>query len=601
MCGISGVLTHRPWAFSPDASAVVARMTKGLIHRGPDAEGLWSAPDSVCHLGHRRLSVIDLSTAANQPMISADGRFAIAFNGEIYNFRNLRAHLETKGVSFRTSSDTEVLLQCFIAEGPAAFQRFDGMFAVAIYDTREKVLTLARDRAGEKPLYYVASPDYFAFASELRPLLSLPGQSPRLSERGLALYMALRYVPPPFTIVDTVAKLEAGAVMQIDAAGRRTSTRFFRFDIDDAAAARPRDLDAYGEEIEAALQDSLTARLNSDVPLGAFLSSGVDSSLVCAILTQRMKRPVKSFTIGFEGDASSEHTAARAIARHLGTDHRDYVFGVSDFERICAEIGTLLDEPNGDRSCVPTFLLSQFAREHVTVAISGDAGDELYAGYGRYLAFTTGNAKTVWPSAEAIPRSYFERALPVFPWPAIRETLPESFAHVLAFADSQAPLFTRAGRTMLNALRLMDFESYLPGSVLAKVDRMSMRHGLEVRTPYLSPAMLSLSSGAHVSACVDETGLQKAVLRRLLAKYLPRTHVEAPKLGFGMPKSVFLNNAARVKGEIAKALPVLAETSVFASPRERADRFVAAAFANTNAAWSTIVLAKWIESVGTPL
>ncbi|MDX2224361.1 MAG: asparagine synthase (glutamine-hydrolyzing), partial [Rhodospirillaceae bacterium] len=509
----------------------------------------------------------------------------------------LRADLEARGVRFTTASDTEVLLKAFIAEGPEVFARLDGMFAVAIYDTAAKVLTLARDRAGEKPLYTVSTPHYFAFASELRPLLSLPGFDVRLSADSVALYLALRYVPAPRSLVEGIAKLEPGCVMQVDAEGRVSTRRYFNFALDDRIDQTAADIAPFAEEVEAALQESLTNRLNSDVPLGAFLSSGIDSALVCAILTRRMNRPVKTYTVGFADDPESEHAAARSIAAALGTEHHDYIFGAADFDRICDDIGTLLDEPNGDRSCVPTYLLSQFARQHVTVTISGDGGDELFAGYGRYAAFVNKHAQAQWPNAGAVARAYFEQALPVMPWPGIAAIVPDGAAAVPRFADGFGRLFAAPGRQLLHALRVLDFESYLPGAVLAKVDRMSMRHGLEVRTPYLAPALFGLSGRASLSACVGG-GLQKAVLRRLAARYLPEVHVRAPKKGFGMPKSVFLNNIDRVRTELQRSHGILAETGFFRARAGSADALATWAGRNINAIWATIVLAKWVESVG---
>ncbi len=598
MCGIAGLLNFdRRRLATEAATALIGRMNKSQVHRGPDAEGAWVDRDGYCHLGHRRLSIIDLAASANQPMMGAQGRYVVVFNGEIYNYKVLRAELEARGVVFRTQSDTEVLIEAFAAYGHDAFTRCDGQFAVAIFDTTTKRLVLARDRAGEKPLYFTARPGLFAFASELRALLELPGPSPVLSEQSLALYMALRYVPAPGTIFEGIHKLEPGSVLEVGPDGEMRKGRYFTFEIDDAAAAKPQDIAQFADEVEDALEESLRDRLNSDVPLGAFLSRGIDSSLACAILAKRMNRPVKSFTIGFEGDERSEHVAAADIAAHLGIEHRSFVFGASDFDRTSAECGRLLDEPNGDHSCIPVYLLSQLAREEVTVAISGDAGDELYAGYGRYMVFMQQNKERAWHGGGDIAAAYLETMLPVYPWAAIRETLPGGMGAVTAFADSMGGVFARHGRTMLNAVRLLDFQSYLPGQVLAKVDRMSMRHGLEVRTPYLSPRMLALSSRATSTACVDQSG-QKAVLRRILGKYLPPVHALAPKQGFGMPRSVFVNNADRIKSELGAAFGVLSATSFFQARPGKAEVFVKSAVNNANAIWSTMVLSRWIESLG---
>lgn len=597
MCGISGLLQLRPHAGPAEPRAIVARMNDTLRHRGPDADGLWSSTDGLCHLGHRRLSIIDLSTAANQPMADSSGRYVVVFNGEVYNFKELRKRLEARGVRFQTNSDTEVLLEGFIAEGPALFKDIDGMFAAAIYDSQTGTLTLARDGAGEKPLYYYRGDGFLAFASELRTLLTIPNQGFRLSEAGLALYMALRYVPPPYSIVRGVKKLAPGTVMQITRDGATTETRFFSFAAGPFAPETAQSPEAYSQAVEDALAASLEARLNSDVPLGAFLSAGVDSALACAVLTKRLKRPLKTFTVGFEGDPGSEHIAAADIARTLGTEHREFIFGKTAFEQICDKIGGLLDEPNGDRSCVPTYLLSQFAREHVTVAISGDGGDELFAGYSRYLGFANLAGKQTWPNAAAIVRAYFQNALGVFPWPAIPEVARHDAQAVLTFIDGFAPIFAAPGRSLLDAQRILDFESYMPGAVLAKVDRMSMRHGLEVRTPYLTGPLYDLSRRANLPMLLGPEG-QKATLRRLLARHLPMNHVTAPKKGFGMPPSVFLNNKERVVAELGKAHGVLSQTAFFKERPGCAEALAKWAPSNTNSIWATIALAKWVESVG---
>jgi len=580
-----------------EVDALVARMNAAIAHRGPDAEGRWSDEKNRCHLGHRRLSVIDLSAAANQPMHDATGRYAVVFNGEIYNFKVIRKTLEDRGHVFRTQSDTEVLLQAFIVFGRAAFEKFDGMFAVAIYDTQTGLLTLARDRAGEKPLYYATANDYFAFASELRSLLFLPGFEYRLSGAAMALYMGLRYAPAPYSMLENIHKLEAGCVMEVEATGVSRIHRYFRFTIDDTVAQEERTPQAYVERVEAALEESIRLRLISDVPLGAFLSGGIDSSLACAILTQRMKIPVKTYTIGFEADADSEHFAARKISSVLGTEHHEIILAASDFERVIGRIGDILDEPSGDRSCVPMFLLSEFARQHVTVAISGDGGDELYAGYGRYIAFLNQHGKTPWRDHDQAVQTYLQVGLPVFSWQGIRDTLPEEWMALPEFAHRYVDVFAAPNRLLIHALRAFDFETYMPGSVLTKVDRMSMQHGLETRTPYLSPAMYELSRRASVAACI-EGNQPKATLRRLAARYLPPEIVNAPKRGFGMPGSVFLQNRERVGAELARSREVLNATNFFGARSRSAETFCKWAMQNTNSVWSTVSLTRWIESVG---
>jgi asparagine synthase (glutamine-hydrolysing) len=600
MCGIAGYLNFNP-ARAPDAiQATIARMNRRIAHRGPDDRGQWADPDNLCHLGHTRLSVIDLSAAGHQPMHSADGRYVISFNGEIYNYRNLRQQLEKLGHQFHTGTDTEVILAGFAVDGVDFFTVVDGMFALAIFDRETGITTLARDRAGEKPLYYAAGEGFLAFASELRALLEVEELPVTLSESALALYFTLRYVPDPDTILTPVKKLEPGCVLQVTRDGRQSLNRYYSFEIDQAHEVGPDRLSKYVDTLEEALSEALTDRLNADVPLGAFLSSGVDSALACALLAKKLGKTVKTFTIGFEGDPGSEHIAARDIATRLGTEHREHIFGAADFDRICGDIGKLLDEPNGDRSCVPTYLLAEFTRQHVTVAISGDAGDELFGGYSRYPAFAVAYDRDRSGRAPAMVQTYIERGLPVFAADAVREALPQGYDAVLDFYDRYAPVFMHLGRPALHSLRQLDFRTYLPGAVLAKVDRMSMQHALEVRTPFLSPRLLGLASRAGLGLCWNGK-MQKLALRHLLARYLPAPHVQAPKKGFGMPPSVFFNNQARLEQELRQAHRRLGETRFFTQRPGALDRLFRAAGNGINAIWATIVLAKWVDSVERPL
>lgn len=600
MCGIAGYLNFNEARSSADIQATLGRVNAALAHRGPDDRGIWSDPENFCHLGHTRLSVLDLSAAGHQPMLSRDKRYVISFNGEIYNFKSLRRDLEKAGYRFTTGTDTEVLLAGFEHSGIKVFQHLDGMFAVAIYDRQNGCLTLARDRAGEKPLYYAMGDDCFVFASELRSLLEVRELPVALSEQALALYFTLRYVPEPDSLLDPIRKLEPGMVLQVFRNGRMWRERYYGFSVDQDGEFNADRLDEYGALVEDALVSALTDRLNSDVPLGMFLSSGVDSSLACALLTRKLGRKVKTFTVGFEGDAGSEHGPAREIAQALGTEHHEHIFGTADFERICGDIGRLLDEPNGDRSCVPTFLLSEFTRQHVTVTLSGDAGDELFGGYGRYPAFAAAYDRPQDFQPAAMVQTYIEQGLPVFGAAAVRKALPDGYGAVTDFFDCYAPFFMHLRRPALHGLRQLDFHTYLPGAVLAKVDRMSMRHALEVRTPFLSPQMLKLASKANAAFCMNG-GMQKVVLRKLLAKYLPEQHAVAPKKGFGMPASVFLNNQERVRGELLAARQRLAATDFFSGRAEGLEHLAAQAGANINSAWAFIVLAKWIDTVERPL
>lgn len=600
MCGISGYLNFGNWRPPEHVAATVRRMSGALTHRGPDDNGYWGDPENHCHLGHTRLSILDLSAAGRQPMASHDGRFVISFNGEIYNFRELRHVFEKRGVQFRTGTDTEVLLVGFAQLGTAFFQHLDGMFALAIYDRETGCLTLARDRIGEKPLYFAYGDRFFAFASEMRSLLKIDELPVSLSEESLALYFTLRYVPEPGSILDPIRKLEPGMFMQVHRDGRTEHERYYSFTIDQDDEIGPAQIDAYADALEQALAKSLTDRLNSDVPVGVFLSSGVDSSLACAILTRKLGQKVKTFTVGFEGDPDSEHLVARDIAARLGTEHQEHVFSAADFDRICGEIGHLMDEPNGDRSCVPTYLLADFTRRHVTVAISGDGGDELFGGYSRYPGIATAYDRNPDGHPLAMVQTYIERGLPVHPGDTVRAAFPRGYNAVSGFYNCYAPIFMHRQRPFIHALRHFDLHTYLPGAVLTKVDRMSMRHGLEVRTPFLHPVVLGLSAKAGRDLCWNGQ-VQKVVLRHLLSRYLPAEIVHAPKKGFGMPPSVFLNNEQRIREELTAAHRRLSDTQFFGSRPGVLDRLYQTVGANINAIWSTIVLARWVDAVERPL
>jgi asparagine synthase (glutamine-hydrolysing) len=593
MCGIAGAIDFSASACSDRLPVAVAAVCARMAHRGPDASGEWQASDGRCVLGHRRLAIIDLDPRSNQPMLTADQRYAIVFNGEIYNFKKLRRELETADFRFRTESDTEVLLAGYAHWGHALFKRLDGMFALAIYDTMRQELVLARDRLGEKPLYYSRSSGALIFASELKALLSVDGLSATVSERGLFDYFALRYVPDPATIFDEVFSVQPGTWLRFDAQGRSQENAWYAFDIE---APFEGDAQDYVDAVEAALIAAVRTRLVADVPVGALLSSGIDSSLVCALAAQLTNRSVHCFGAGFIGDNEDETPQARAIAKHLGLPFEALSISGSDMLHSAQTFGALLDEPNGDRSCVPTYLLSRLIRSHVTVAVSGDGGDELFAGYARYLA-THRDAGFQTLSAARQAERYFFGALPVFPRDVLEAAMPEQMPSFRRrFLSRFQPLFARPDLDTFARLRTTDVFSYLPGAVLAKVDRMAMKQSLEVRTPFFSPEVLALSSRLPAQL-VHANGLLKLALRQVLERYLPRELLMAKKQGFGMPGAFFEHNASLFRGMAARSdeclhqwAPLADRPSAFAILREGAR-------ANINSLWAWIVLGQWVESL----
>jgi len=593
MCGIAGAVDFSAGVRSAWLEAAVSTACSKQAHRGPDAAGHWQSPRGQCVLGHRRLAIIDLDARSNQPMLTTNGRYAIVFNGEIYNYKALRRELEAAGLGFRTESDTEVLLTGYAHWGDALFERLDGMFALAIYDTQRRDLLLARDRLGEKPLYYARSSGALVFASELKALLGIDGFSPKVSERGLFDYLALRYVPDPATIFDEVFSVQPGTWLRFDEFGHSQERAYYAFDVE---AEFEGDAEDYVDAVDAALTAAVRTRLVADVPVGALLSSGIDSSLVCALAARLTRRSVHCFGAGFVGDSQDETPQARAIAQHLGLPFEALSISGSDLLQSAQGFGALLDEPNGDRSCVPTYLLSRLIRSHVTVAVSGDGGDELFAGYGRYRVMENDSGFQALPPG-AQPEHYFFNGLPVFPRKVLEAAMPEQMpAFRRRFLSRFQPLFARPELDAYARLRTTDVYSYLPGAVLAKVDRMSMKHSLEVRTPFFSPGVLSLSSRLP-RELVHSHGLLKLALRRALERYLPDELIMPKKQGFGMPGAFFRLNGSLFSAMAARADECLRQWSPL-SDRPSAFAFLReGARANTNSLWAWIVLGQWVESL----
>ena len=547
MCGIAGLLDLTGTIPSGEMARLAGAMAGTLAHRGPDDQGVWVSPDGRCALAHRRLSIIDTSSAGHQPMISADDRHALSYNGELYNFEALRPGLARAGWTFRTRSDTEVLLAGLATEGTAFLTRTDAMYALAWYDVVERRLVLARDPFGEKPLCWWTDGRLFAFASEIQALALLPGFRPRIDRTRVFAYLGLQYVPAPAAIYLDVAKLPPGSGLVVGADGRQAPFRHFAFV--PAAGDGERPLDALADELEDILVRTVETRLISDVPLGAFLSGGVDSSTVVAIARRRLGREVTTFSLGFAGAPSSEHLAAREIAEALGTRHHERVIDV-DLLDMFDRIADLLDEPNGDTSCLPTWLLSGLTREQVTVALSGDGGDEMFGGYGRYFSALADEAtmragREPWPGwTRGI--GYYNRRIQVFGDGMLEQAagpLPVRYRDLIG--GWRADL-DRSDGCYLHAIRASDVANYLPGAVLAKVDRMSMRHGLEVRAPLLGRAVAEFAAGLSEAECVAH-GSGKQVLKRVASRHLPEAWMNRPKTGFGLPIADWGTDALRAR------------------------------------------------------
>ncbi len=591
MCGFAGYL--EPVGRGDGDPGRVAAMAARLTHRGPDDADVWLDPDAGVALGFRRLAILDLSHAGRQPMRSASGRYVVTFNGEIYNHLRLRSELGS-GVAWRGGSDTETLLACIDRWGvERALERAVGMFAFALWDRSERVLTLARDRMGEKPCYYGRQGSTFLFASELKALKAHPAFRGDLDEDVLALYLRLGYVPAPHSIFRGIHKLLPGTLLRVPAAGAEVGPEDAvpYWSLTEVATAGARSPFAGTEreavdELERLLGGAIADQRLADVPLGAFLSGGVDSSTVVALMQQQSTQPVRTFTIGFDDAASDESGHAAAVARHLGTEHVELHVTADDAMHVAPRLPEMYDEPFADASAIPTFLVAQLARRDVTVALSGDGGDELFAGYERHA-----RALRLHDAVERVPRPLRRvaaGALGAVPSRAVGGALtalsigthPYMFAsrvdtlrRALA-AEAFEPLFMTQlslwrdpaavmqrppkpvpsilfepgfglpAASRLDRMLHADSLTYLPDDVLVKVDRAAMAVSLETRVPLLDHRIVefawSLPEGLK-----RRGGVGKWVLRQVLARHVPNGLVDRPKQGFGAPTGAWVRGGLR--------------------------------------------------------
>ncbi len=591
MCGITGF--WEPGALAADAEAVLAGMTACLAHRGPDDAGIWLDASAGIALGHRRLSIIDLSPEGHQPMVSRDGRFVIVYNGETYNFAELRRELEAAGDRFRGHSDTEVLLAAIDRWGLGpAVARFAGQFAFALWDRKERRLHLVRDRLGEKPLYYGWQGRTFLFGSELKALRAHPSFHPDVDRDALTLYLRYNCVPAPRSIYRGISKLAPASIATIEADRRVTTERYWRLE-EAIARGQASPLEGSDTELVDRLEHQLRATIReemvADVPLGAFLSGGIDSSTIVALMQAESPRAVRTFTIGFHEDAYNEAVYAKVVAQHLGTDHTELYITADEARDVIPRLPSMYDEPFGDSSQIPSFLVSQMARAHVTVALSGDGGDEAFGGYNRYFL-----GQRIWRTLGSVPVSWRRRVARM-----IHGVSPDSWGAVLGAAQSVLPSGARVAhagdrmhkladvfgshsmadmyrglvshwkepaalvvggaepRTLLDETvaavdamteveRMMywDARTYLSDDILVKVDRASMAVSLEVRAPFLDHRVVELAWRLPLRVKLRD-GAGKWAIRQLLARYVPTALVERPKMGFGIPIDQWLRGPLR--------------------------------------------------------
>lgn len=588
MCGIAGFIAVAPKSGTEEVARLV-RMTDAIANRGPDDSGMWLSPDSKVALGQRRLSIIDLSPAGHQPMPSASGRYVTTYNGEIYNFGALRAWVEVEDpyIVWRGHSDTEVMLAVFdrlgVVEG---LKKLNGMFAMAVWDRTERKLTLARDRMGEKPLYYGRMGSSVLFGSELKALQAHPDFDATVDREAVALFLRYSYIPAPRSIWAGVSKLPAAHFVEISESGEigRPEAYWDFSHVAAAGAANPVEATpALTDEIETLLTDAVGLRMAADVPLGAFLSGGVDSSLVVSLMQAQSAKPVRTFTVGFHDRDFNEAEHAKAVANHLGCEHTELYVSAADALAVVPDLPSMWDEPFADSSQIPTFLVSRMTREAVTVSLSGDGGDELFGGYTRYVS-----AMSMWGRTERMPafvrtalaagltnptivRSLSAAAglLPSRHRPMalqeripkigqlMRESGPEGVYRRLVsqipdperfmagpdtrgVLDQDAPEFADFRQTMM----YMDTMTYLPEDIMTKVDRASMAVSLEGRAPFLDHRVVEAAWRLPMSVKIRD-GVGKAILRDILYRHVPREMIERPKMGFAIPIAEWLTGPLR--------------------------------------------------------
>jgi asparagine synthase (glutamine-hydrolysing) len=583
MCGFAGFVGFGRLG-DQAADEVARRMGSAVAHRGPDDAGIWCDAEAQVALSHRRLAIIDLSAAGHQPMVSGSGRYVLAYNGEIYNHEDLRARLGTQ--SWRGHSDTETLLAAFEAWGIVeGLKHAVGMFAIAVWDRELGVLILARDRAGEKPLYYGIHHGVLLFGSELKALRAHPAFEAEIDRDALALQMFHNYIPAPRSIYRGIRKLPAGSFLQISrgqlAGELPTPSPYWTWPR--GADASIQDETEAVDGLDAVLRGAVARQMMSDVPLGAFLSGGIDSTTVVAMMQSQSSLPVRTFTIGFHEAGYDEAEHAKAVARHLGTQHTELYVTADEAMAVIPQLPHFYDEPFSDSSQIPTFLLARMTRQHVTVSLSGDGADELFGGYSRYTRIAR-----AWSSINRIPQrarrfsAAMIRSLPVPVWNGLaypaRPLMPVRGRNVGHKAHKLAELFDQQDRMHFynrfnchwpfpervvvgggewksgdpatgglayeQEMMLADSLAYLPDDILVKVDRAAMASSLETRVPFLDPAVIAFAARVPQRMKIRD-GHGKWILRQVLDRYVPRQLVERPKMGFGVPIDTWLRGPLR--------------------------------------------------------
>jgi len=610
MCGITGFISQTGMPVET-LNNVLVKMGNTLVHRGPDNQGIWLDKETGVGLAHRRLSIVDLSQQGHQPMFSRDGRFVIVFNGEIYNYLDIRKELEKLGATsgWRGHSDTEVMLAAISYWGlETAVKHFVGMFAFALWDRDEKVLHLVRDRLGEKPLYYGWMGNTFLFGSELKALRVHPAWRGEIDRGALALLMRYCYIPTPYSIYQGIFKLLPGTILSLPFTSKsyQITSYWSAQEVVEQGINNPylgTEKEAI-EQLDVLLRGSIKQQMIADVPLGAFLSGGIDSSTVVALMQAQSKLPVKTFSIGFSEAGYNEAEHAKAVAQHLGTEHTELYVTPEQAMAVIPNLSTLYDEPFADSSQIPTFLVSQMTRQHVTVSLSGDAGDELFGGYNRYLW-----GQNSWPKINFMPLNLrqtvasllttispstwdktFALLHPLLP-AKLHQSTPGHKLHKLAkiltvtqpeemyqelisfwkniVIEEGQPLIPLDGKPqpenltdLTQRMMYLDMISYLPDDILVKVDRATMGVSLESRIPFLDHRIVEFAWRIPLSMKI-RNNQGKWLLRQVLYQYVPKELIERPKMGFGIPLDSWLRGPLKEWAENLLAKNRLKEEGFF--------------------------------------
>jgi len=595
MCGICGFVDITNLKDKLHRHRIISEMTNTLIHRGPDDFGYWHHLESGVSLGHRRLSVVDLSSHGHQPMISNNGRFVIIFNGEIYNHLSLRREIIKHGekVVWRGHSDTETLLACIEIWGiEKTIKRCVGMFAIAIFDIKENTLSLLRDRMGEKPLYYGFHNGNILFASELKAITKHPDFIPNIDRDALSLQFSYSYIPTPYSIYKDINKLKPGTILKVDLKKSNIQKEVFSepkpyWSLEEISINAQKKIytgssDKAKDDLNELLIQSVKTQMEADVPIGAFLSGGIDSSLIVSIMQSQSSKPIDTFTIGFSEDGFDEAIFAKKIAKHLGTNHTELYVTSQDALDVIQKLPQLYDEPFSDSSQIPAYLISEMTKKNVSVSLSGDAGDELFGGYNRYLW-----TKKIWSKIKFMPIplrkliSYGLESIPPTTWDTFLKNIvdisaPGDKIHkvatvinaksledcyfnlishwhssnniVIGASNIIAPVMDKKNHLDLGSIEqnmmYLDSISYLPDDILTKVDRAAMSVSLETRVPFLNHHVVEFANHLPLSMKIKD-GQSKWILKQLLDQYIPRKLVERPKMGFGVPIDVWLRGPLR--------------------------------------------------------